>query len=172
MFIVPLKFAAFKRGEDDAHVMKLSCEARCPECGALMKFHQEQSRKVTYEQETYELLVPTYHCPVCDAYHRALPEGLLPYKRYPAQTVENGLMGTGDQDAWDDDATPRGWAKWLRVFISRIEDAMNSKLRAVFALLRDTVVFPILPLGGRQSHGWLKCLSDAVLQADPRYLIG
>ncbi len=63
--------------------------------------------------EIYQLILRQFRCDQCRRYHRELPDLLVPYKRYDAESIEAGLLNDPDTPVAADDSTLARWRRWF-----------------------------------------------------------
>jgi hypothetical protein len=67
--------------------------------------------------ERAKLIIRRLHCEPCARIHHELPDLLVPYKRYDAESIEGVLSVPERTDVAADDSTIGRWKSWFRVWI-------------------------------------------------------
>lgn len=62
------------------------------------------------------LIIRRLRCVACLKIHHELPDLLIPYKRYEAESIEQIVDATGPIDVAVDESTLTRWREWFRTF--------------------------------------------------------
>jgi hypothetical protein len=109
--------------------------ALCPKCGCILKFHRRKHRFLkdnAGKKHTYSIRIMKCNNKACPTkYHRELPDIIIPYKRFDAESIEEAI----DQDKSSvkvvtDESTIRRWRVWFN----------SIEVYIMMALLSMTVV--------------------------------
>lgn len=105
------------------------------------------------------LIIRRLRCKGCGRIHHELPDIVIPYKRYDAQTIENIL--SGKEEHLDDYPCELSTAKRLKLWFYLLRNYFESTLHALRFLFTGEgtirLLLPLLPLSGHFT-GWLKAL--------------
>jgi hypothetical protein len=83
---------------------------QCPLCGGCLTKRDSRPRFVIRENGERETwIVRRLQCRSCGKLHTELPDFILPFKHYEAQTIQNTLDDKADNSCAADDATLRCW---------------------------------------------------------------
>jgi hypothetical protein len=90
--------------------------AICPNCGRSLVYHSRVVRSlkdITGTEKLYSIRVLRCIDKACPTtYHRELPDTIIPYKRYDAESVEDAIEREGITVAADESTIYR-WRKWF-----------------------------------------------------------
>lgn len=90
----------------------------CPCCqGALGCIGSRRRTRIQASGEVSCLIIRRLHCGDCKRVHHELPDILVPYKRYDADSIERVVAGTGATDVAADDATLSRWRHWFSAWL-------------------------------------------------------
>jgi hypothetical protein len=87
------------------------------------------SRKRVWYQSSGDratLIIRRLYCKACAKIHHELPDLLVPYKRYDAESIEGALSELGDKDIAADESTLFRWKTWFLAFAVYAAGAMNA----------------------------------------------
>jgi hypothetical protein len=103
----------------------------CPNCGNVLMYHCRVIRTVkdiTGVQSIYSIRVLTCRNEACPStYHRELPDIIVPYRRYDAESMEEAIDREGkDLTVACDESTIRRWRKWFETNATNIMMALMS----------------------------------------------
>ena len=95
---------------DEQHVTVLE-RVKCPDCGGRLRPRGTAKRKI---RDIYGN-VQIYHirrlrCPVCGAFHTAIPDFIVPHKHYSRQAIDLALT-TERASCIAETSTVQQWAK-------------------------------------------------------------
>lgn len=96
--------------------MVLGDKSICPGCGGQLKHYDTVERIVrTKGRRTVRTKIRRLHCTRCGAFHRQLPEGLLPFKQYEAEVVYGVLEEfiTSETLGYEDYPCEMTMLRWL-----------------------------------------------------------
>ncbi len=121
-------------------VVPLSFDSICPCCGGLL--HYRDSRKRIRKREGGHkefLMIRRLYCPHCRRLHNELPDCLVPYKHYSADTVAgvlDGIVTPEDDDAEDYPClqTMHRWMDWLKHNRANMDGCLRRVGHTVFGL--------------------------------------
>lgn len=87
----------------------------CPETGTVMEKCGTVKRVVKEPGMKWYIWVPVYFSKATGRYYRVLPDFLLPYKHYTANTVKAAQENHQDLDLYDlpSDSSRLRWQRWL-----------------------------------------------------------
>jgi len=92
--------------------------ALCPNCGSVLEYHSRVIRGLTDktgEKSTYSIRVlkcVNQACPT--TYHRELPDIIIPYQRYDAESIEEAIsQSDADITVAADQSTIYRWRRWF-----------------------------------------------------------
>jgi len=90
--------------------------AICPNCGNPLIYHSRIIRSlldISGTKKRYSLRVLKCENEACPTtYHRELPDSIIPYKRYDAQSIQDAIEGENTIVAADESTIYR-WRKWF-----------------------------------------------------------
>lgn len=84
-----------------------------------MKYYDKVKRIVrTKGRKKYYVKLKRFRCTDCGKVHRALPEGIMPYKQYEAEVIMGVLEGiiTSDTLGFEDYPCETTMVRWLMEF--------------------------------------------------------
>jgi hypothetical protein len=92
--------------------------ALCPYCGSYLEHHSRVIRVVTNItgiKNSYSIRVLKCVNEACPSkYHRELPDFIVPYRRYDAQSIEEAIdLRDSRSTVAADEATIQRWRKWV-----------------------------------------------------------
>ncbi len=86
----------------------------CSVCGGALQGDKTVTRQRWRPSgEIHQLILRQFRCDRCRRYHRELPDLLVPYKRYDAESIEAGLLHDPDISVAADDSTLARWRQWF-----------------------------------------------------------
>lgn len=88
----------------------------CPGCGGQLKHYDTVGRLVrTKSRQTEQIRIRRLYCARCGAFHRQIPDGLLPFKQYEAEVIYGVLEGfiTQDTIGFEDYPCEMTMLRWL-----------------------------------------------------------
>ncbi|TES47245.1 hypothetical protein E2L07_05350 [Halalkalibacterium halodurans] len=91
----------------------------CPCCGGTLSV--AGSRKRAWYKSSGErsrLVIRRLYCEACDKIHHELPDILVPYKRYDAESIEGTVSTPPRTEAAVDEATIFRWKNWFQVWVA------------------------------------------------------
>jgi len=93
--------------------------AICPKCGGELEYSSRVVRKLTDKagnRHEYSIRVMKCVNEACPSkYHRELPDLMIPYRRYDAETIEETIdPSVSGNTAAADESTIRRWRKWYK----------------------------------------------------------
>jgi hypothetical protein len=93
--------------------------ALCPICSTFLKYHSWIKRglkDISGEKSTYKIRVLKCENEACtQTYHRELPDIIVPYKRYDAESIEKVIDHDGsDVLTATDNSTIQRWRAWFK----------------------------------------------------------
>lgn len=99
----------------------------CPDCGEPLDYHSRvirPLRDITGKEELYNIRVLKCVNKACPSkYHRELPDIIVPYKRYSAESIENAI-GQDETIVAADESTIYRWRKWFNTNATYITMAL------------------------------------------------
>jgi hypothetical protein len=134
----------------------------CPCCGGSLKVVGSR-RRVWYKSssEKTKLIIRRMYCERCERIHHELPDILVPYKRYDADSIEQVVSESGPIDIVVDDSTIFRWRRWFSGWSSYAQGCLQSiTIRFHLPVDEDssdhlqTVLHPIGRFVGHEV-GWL-----------------
>ena len=117
-------------------VMNLEGTPRCPICNGLLGGFGTRKRKyIDADWKKQTLIIRRLLCAGCGAIHHELPDFLVPYKRYCAQTVENVINEADVGDNIENSTVHRirSWWRNLGIYIKGILGSLTSKHQIRFS---------------------------------------
>jgi len=106
----------------------------CPTCGGSMVVHDTRERGVfRYEGDKEIYRLRRLSCRVCGKLHTELPDFILPFKHYDAQTIQATLEESPDNSCAADEST---MARWRRSF-ARAQEAIAALLVSYYMRLTE-----------------------------------
>jgi hypothetical protein len=110
--------------------------ALCPSCVGLLQFHswvKRTLRDITGRKSIYVIRVLKCENDACPTtYHRELPDIIVPYKRYDAQTIETAIAdGNSCMLEGPDESTIARWRNWFAANAANIIMALLSVAAAI-----------------------------------------
>ena len=87
------------------------------------------SRKRVWYQSNGDrstLIIRRLYCEACARIHHELPDLLVPYKRYDAESLEGALSEPEHKDIAADESTLIRWKTWFLAFAVYTAGALNS----------------------------------------------
>ena len=115
-------------------------ECICPKCKGKLKYRDSVPRIQRYADNEYRwLMVGRYQCTneSCGKLHRVLPDEIIKFKHYSAETIEDVLDEViSEEDGLDHpcDSTMRHWRWWFVYNEQQIEGQLRS---AVYRFLEQ-----------------------------------
>lgn len=156
--------STYQRSDDgEGYYIAADAELVCPVCGSrLVKYGRRRRRVTMPDGERREFSIQRMRCvgKDCRRIHHVLPEGIVPYHQYTAESLEKSLTGKLD-DAVCEDTTQTAWRHWFGRFEKTLENAA-AKLMDVLC-----VRIPLRPLE-LQTSGWLKRIVQAAVNGTGR----
>lgn len=74
--------------------MILDDSAKCPKCGGQLKHYDTVKRIVrTKGHQTTKIDIWRFKCCQCGAFHRKLPNEIIPYKQYETEVIKGVVEG-------------------------------------------------------------------------------
>ena len=130
----------------------------CPSCDSsnLIKKGWRSRKLITFIGSLLILLVQRVRCKGCGKIHHVLPDTIVPYKRYDAQTIEAIINGNPEEALCELDEQEiyrikTWWAKMKRYIlnkttavIGKCHDQINSKIKlaAIVRILANADLWP------------------------------
>lgn len=131
----------------------------CPFCDGTFKVIGSRPR-ILFRQDgsTIHLVIRRLQCRACSRISHELPDLVVPFKRYEAETIADALSSTPSADTSCcpcEDSTIRRWKLWF--FLLR--DYLEGSVRALMELwnCQTFIRLPLYPLSS-QAAGWLNTL--------------
>lgn len=96
--------------------MVIGDKSTCPSCGGQLKHYDTVGRVVRTKGGRMERIkIRRFRCAQCGAFHRQIPNGLLPFKQYEAEVVYGVLEGliTPDTIGFEDYPCEMTMLRWL-----------------------------------------------------------
>lgn len=89
----------------------------CPGCGCKLSVIGSR-RRVWYQRsgDRSVLIIRRLHCEMCAKIHHELPDLLVPYKRYDAESIESTVEDPSHSDVAADESTIIRWKAWFSVW--------------------------------------------------------
>jgi hypothetical protein len=89
----------------------------CPCCGGVLEVVGSR-RRVWYRSsgDQEKLIIRRLYCRQCERIHHELPDVLVPYKRYGAESIEPVVSDVEPADVAADDATLYRWRQWFEAW--------------------------------------------------------
>jgi len=137
--------------------------ALCPICGKPLEYHswvKRQLKDIADKKVTYNIRVMKCNNIACtQKYHRELPDIIIPYRRYDANSIETAI----DQENPDvliapDESTIKRWRAWFKLNIMQIMLALIS----VAIEIEDTVKVSSLENQKQTSRNPLETIKEIV----------
>lgn len=99
----------------------------CPCCGCWLEVAGSRGR-VWYRSsgERAKLIIRRLYCRSCARIHHELPDLLVPYKRYDAESIENALVEPDALVVAADESTLSRWLAWFRVWAAYAAAALQA----------------------------------------------
>jgi hypothetical protein len=102
----------------------------CPVCFEALEIIG--SRERTWRKRDGErkiLIIRRLRCTRCKTIHHELPDFLVPYKRYDAQSIELGITEGSQSDVAADESTLYRWRTWFTWIVSYWLSCIQALLR-------------------------------------------
>jgi len=99
----------------------------CPCCGELL-FVIGSRPRVWYQSsgERSKLIIRRLRCVSCLKIHHELPEFLVPYKRYDAESIEGVVIEPARKDIAVDESTLSRWRLWFIAWVVYAQGCLRS----------------------------------------------
>jgi hypothetical protein len=86
----------------------------CPCCSSLFDVIGSRPRSWYMSSgERAKLIIRRLRCKICKRIHHELPDILVPYKRYDAESIEGVVSDPPREDVAADEATLYRWRAWF-----------------------------------------------------------
>lgn len=118
--------------------------------------------------ESHTLIIRRLWCGKCGRVHHELPDAVVPYKRYDAETIEEVLSPKDNSPSFPCETST---ASRLRIWFLLLRGYFEGTLRALgFLYRRDQDLHEklsgLIPLDpGTMENGWLKCLVRVIVNS-------
>jgi hypothetical protein len=134
--IIVSSFSIHHNSELGSHSIKPARDSVCPQCSGVLKYRDSRERGVkNLFGEARRFLLRRLSCTVCGRFHTEIPDIILPYKRYDAETIQSVLDGKESASACAaDDSTMRRW----RASFAEAQTDMRQRIASVYACEEDT----------------------------------
>ena len=99
-----------------------------------MKFREWRLRKIKKSDGgKEEFFIRRLYCEICDCIHHELPDFVIPYKRYDAETIEKIISGNTDGLACDESTIRRilNWWSIVYPYFVGILASLNEKFKVI-----------------------------------------
>ena len=144
----------------------------CPCCGGALEVIGSRKRKAWQSSgEPLLLVIRRLRCVRCRRIHHELPDLLVPYKRYTADSIEPVVSGEKKVAVAADDSTIRRWRSWFFELSSYLAGCLVSIAIRFFSHLAEALP----PSAGSalqriwhytgSERGWLKRVVRSVTNA-------
>nr|WP_090674883.1 DUF6431 domain-containing protein [Paenibacillus tianmuensis] len=106
-----------RRSSQPAFFVRSAEVVPCPCCGGELQVAGSRGR-VWYRSsgERASLIIRRLYCKSCARIHHELPDLLVPYKRYDAESIESVLAEPDASTVAADESTMTRWMAWFRVW--------------------------------------------------------
>ncbi|MGB4313143.1 MAG: DUF6431 domain-containing protein [Natronincolaceae bacterium] len=141
----------------------------CPICeNSLNVIGSRERGLIEHDGTKRKLTIRRLKCGHCNRIHHELPEVIVPYKRYSAETIEKSICGNNEEQACEL-STIRSWKIWFYL----LEEYFESTLKAIkflyisYAGLQEEISL-LQPLKERRkkSDGWLRRLVRIIVNSN------
>ena len=95
--------------------------------------------------EVHRLILRQFQCDQCRRYHRELPDILVPYKRYDAESIEAGLEDDPATPVAADDSTLARWRQWIAWWALAAAGGFRALAKRLGVVRADPVLSGPLP---------------------------
>lgn len=111
--------------------------------------------------EKAKLVIRRLYCEACNKIHHELPDLLVPYKRYDAESIEGALSASPCMDVAADESTLLRWKCWFLAWVVYAAGCLQaiSIRTGLLVVSSSTEPQSALQLFGRlvgDASGWLK----------------
>jgi hypothetical protein len=136
--IIVSSFSIHYNSELGSHSIRPTRDSICPQCGGALKYRDSRKRGVkNLFGEARCFFLRRLRCTVCGRFHTEIPDIILPYKRYDAETIQSVLDGEESATACAaDDSTMHRW----RASFAEAEADMGQRIASVYACEEDALV--------------------------------
>ena len=99
----------------------------CPCCGGVLDVVGSR-RRVWYKScgDRAKLVIRRLRCKPCGKIHHELPDLLVPYRRYDAESIEGVLSEPSHTNVAADESTIRRWKSWFLAWVVYAQGCLQS----------------------------------------------
>jgi len=99
----------------------------CPCCGGQLSVIGSRPRKsIKGSGEVIQLVIRRLRCGDCRRIHHELPDLLIPYKRYDAESIEHVITEPTSLNIAADESTLYRWRSWFLAWLTYAQGCLQS----------------------------------------------